>query len=113
MFTLFIESGCGLFICSHFCSSLHKQSVGELQSNCTLKARRRCQDMEDSSSSQTQHNTWRRIAGAIRQYSAFSPFTGIEVGTPGVPAYVMSSTVGSSPDSPRCTSSTDSPTACP
>jgi uncharacterized membrane protein (GlpM family) len=26
---------------------------------------------------------------------------------------VISSTVGSSPDSPRCTSSTDSPTACP
>src|SRR5271168_1885179 len=29
------------------------------------------------------------------QYSGFSPLTGIEVGTPGVPAYVISSTVGS------------------
>ena len=47
------------------------------------------------------------------QYSGFSPLAGIEVGTPGVPAYVISSTVGSSPDSPRWMSSTDSPTACP
>jgi len=47
------------------------------------------------------------------QYSGFSPLAGIEVGTPGVPAYVISSTVGSSPDSPRWMSSTDSPTASP